>query len=114
MTRITATLIAAFWAASIATPSVAETGTVTVLHGTGKTAGARTTTGAVTVLRGTPVVARPSQPTEKPPTAATEVIAAGETLWLRHARTGQLIACWAGNSIYAGRFAIYCARTGRY
>lgn len=109
MTRATATLIAVCLGVSAAFPAAAQS--VTVLRGTGDEEAGRTTAAGIEILRGMAIVKRSDRTRYAGRTRTTRYqpfVAAGDTLWLRHARTGRLVACWVQGTGYVGRSAIRC------
>jgi hypothetical protein len=109
MTRIMAGLVALSWAVSIAGTAAAQSAGITVLRGAGNQSGAAASAApGVEIVRGTPATRQPAARSGKPVKLVMPFVAAGETLWLRDARTGGLIACWVSGSGYVGRSVIRC------
>lgn len=107
MIRTTSSAIAILWAVLGTSPAGAQTADVEVLRGTDR----GTAAAGVEVLRGTPAASRPAEERSYRTTLVLPFLAAGETLWLRDARSGHLVACRAGGSGYVGRSVVRC--TGR-
>ena len=119
--------LCAVWIIALTTgPTTSQAATITVFHGmeTETSNTAKRPAGGVHVVR--PVSAPASTPSPVVATRATQpyVInasyAAGETLWMRDARTGGLVACAVWSAGIVGMDTIRCtsarllrARTGR-
>ena len=106
MVRMTGSAIAILWAVLVASPAGAQSADVDVLRGTDRAAAA----GGVEVLRGTPMAPRPPEERSYRTTLVLPFVAAGETLWLRDARSGRLVACQVRGSGYVGRSVIRCTQ----
>jgi hypothetical protein len=104
----------------IAGPTTGQAATITVFHGT-KTEivdTAKRPAGGVHIAR--PAVRPASKPTPvaadrtpRPYVVSTNFVA-GDTLWIRNARTGRFVACYVGSSGMVGRDIIRCTNRDRY
>ena len=110
MKRFMAGLVALTWAVAIGGTAAAQTAGVTVLRGAGSQSDTAASAAGVQIVRGTPAKRAPAARSSKTVKLVMPFVAAGETLWLRNARTGRLIACWVSGSGYVGRSVIRCTR----
>lgn len=100
-------------------PAISLAATVDVVRGmkTETVDTARTPAGGVRIIRPVHETAAP-KPVAAKPSARTEVTqetyVAGDTLWTRDSRTGQLVACAFGTSGTVGKYVIRCTGGDRY